>query len=142
MSRVSASVLRAGVALVSVVFVGVSGPAIAAPTSPTTAPASPPKTVTWYANNRQERARVQLACIDDPGRLMSAPDCINAHQASVTAALRQARLHTGELDARKPAFWPDDPASRRNKLIVCRRNPGLANCNAARRSLLIEAGRG
>lgn len=143
MSRVSACLLRsASVALVAAMVGGINGIAIAAPTTPTTAPAPPPKTVTWYADHRQDRARMQLACLDDPGRLMSAPDCVNAHQASVTVALREARLHTGELDASKPAFWSDDPASRRNKLIVCRRNPGLANCDAARRSLLIEAGRG
>jgi hypothetical protein len=83
---------------------------------------------------------VQLACIDDPGRLANNPDCINAHQASVEVALREARARTGTMDPRDPAFWSEDPGSRRNKLLMCRLNPQLDHCDAARRSLLIEAG--
>jgi hypothetical protein len=101
---------------------------------------TPPKTVTWYADNPKARAQVQLACIDDPGRLANNPDCINAHQASVEVALREARARTGTLDPRDPAFWSDDPQNRRAKLVMCRLTPQLEYCDVARRSLLIEAG--
>lgn len=116
-----------------------AGPALAQPAAQ--AAKTPPKTVTWYADHRQQRAQVQLACIDDPGHLGSDPDCINADRASVEVALRQARLRTGTLDPRDPAFWSDDPQNRRSKLIMCRRNPELQYCDVARRSLLIEAGK-
>lgn len=99
-----------------------------------------PRTVSWYAEHPQVRARVQLACIDDPGHLARDPDCVNAHQASVEAALREARTRTGNPDPSDPAFWIDDPANRRSKLNMCRRTPGLTNCDVARRSLEIEAG--
>ena len=100
----------------------------------------PPQTVTWYADHQRERARVQLACLDNPGRLRADPDCINAHSASVTVAARQARLHDGELDQNKVQAWIDDPETRRNHLIRCHLNPKLDNCDVARRSLLVEAG--
>lgn len=103
--------------------------------------ATPPKTVSWYADHRPQRAQVQLACLDDPGRLSRTPDCINAHEASVEVALRQARARTGTLDPRNPDFWSNDPQNRRSKLLMCRRNPELQYCDVARRSLLIEAGK-
>ena len=101
---------------------------------------TPPRTVSWYASNPQARARVELACLDDPGHLNQDPDCINAHQASVEVALRAARSRTGTMDPNNPTFWTNDPESRRSQLIMCRRNPGLAHCAAAKRSLQIEAG--
>lgn len=105
------------------------------------AEATPPvRTVTWFADHPKDRARVQLACLDDPGRLGRTPDCINAHQASVTVALREARQRGGLLDPRTPAYWTADPEARRTKLTMCRRNPQLANCSPARRSLELEAG--
>jgi hypothetical protein len=114
--------------------------AFAVPAVGQEAPTTAPRTVSWYADNPQARARVQLACLDDPGRLGNNPDCINAHQASVEVALRNARARTGTLDPRNPAFWSNDPETRRSKLIMCRRNPELANCDAAKRSLMVEAG--
>ncbi len=104
------------------------------------AQATPPRTVTWYADHPQERARVQLACLDNPGRLGRDPDCINAHAASVGVALREARSRTGTMDPKDPAFWSSDPDNRASKLLMCRRTPALDHCDAARRSLLIEAG--
>ena len=101
---------------------------------------TPPRTVTWYADHPQARAQVQLACLDDPGRLGRDHDCINAHAASVEVALREARSRTGTMDPNDPAFWSNDPETRRGKLIMCRRTPTLDHCDAARRSLLIEAG--
>ena len=114
------------------------------PASPTfavepTAAVSPPHTVTWYADNRPARAKRQLLCLDDPGHLRNTPDCINAEAASVTVALREARHRIGELDARKLAFWSEDPRGRYNKLLICRQNPHVENCNVARRSLELEA---
>lgn len=98
------------------------------------------RTVTWFADHPKDRARVQLACLDDPGRLGRTPDCLNAHQASVTVALREARQRGGLLDPRTPGYWTADPEARRTKLTMCRRNLQLANCTPARRSLEIEAG--
>lgn len=118
-----------------------AGPALAQPAAQPGAAKTPPKTVTWYADHRQQRAQVQLACIDDPGHLGSDPDCINADRASVEVALRQARLRTGTLNPRDPAFWSNDPETRKNKLLMCRLNPKLDLCDVARRSLLIEAGK-
>lgn len=103
--------------------------------------AAEPHTVSWYADHPQARAQVQLACFDDPGRLGRDPDCVNAQQASVEVALRQARSRTGTMDPNDPAFWSNDPESRRGQLIMCRRDPNLSNCDAAKRSLLIEAGK-
>lgn len=101
---------------------------------------TPPRTVSWYADNPQARARVQLACIEDPGRLSGTPDCVNAQRASVEVALRNARARTGTSDPRKPEFWSDDPEGRASKLIICRRHPEHEYCDVAKRSLLIEAG--
>lgn len=109
-----------------------AGQESAAPTSP--------RTVSWYADNPQARARVQLACIEDPGRLSGTPDCVNAQRASVEVALRNARARTGTLNPRDPAYWSNDPEGRANLLIMCRLTPGIENCDAAKRSLLIEAG--
>jgi len=117
-------------------LLGFAGPAAAQGSSPT-----PPRTVSWYADNPRVRAQVQLACFDDPGRLGRDPDCVNAQKASVEVALREARSRTGTMDPRDPAFWSSDPETRKSKLIMCRRDPDLANCDAARRSLLIEAGK-
>ena len=99
------------------------------------------RTVSWYADHPHERASVQLACLDDPGHLAGNPDCVNAHEASVEVALREARARTGTMDPRKPAFWSNSPEARRSKLLVCRLVPDTDYCDVARRSLLIEAGR-
>lgn len=120
-------------AVVFLLFLGAATPAGAAPEQNT-------RTVTWFADRPQERARVQLACLDDPGHVGRSPDCINAHQASVTVALRQARARGVVLSPTSPAYWSADPEARRAKLMMCRRNPELANCDTARRSLRIEAG--
>ncbi len=123
-------------ALIVVPLLLAAAPAAAQGTSEKT----PPRTVSWFADHQQERARVQLACIDDPGHKANDPDCINAQEASVEAALRLARAHTGTLNPRDPAFWSADPQTRRNKLLMCRLNSQLDYCDVAKRSLLIEAG--
>lgn len=115
--------------------------AVSAPAAGQGASQQAPKTVSWYADHQQERALMQLACMDNPGQLARNPDCVNAHQASVEIAVRAARARTGSLDPRDPAFWSADPNTRRNKLLMCRSNPQLDGCDAAKRSLLIEAGK-
>ncbi|WP_265838689.1 EexN family lipoprotein [Roseomonas mucosa] len=104
--------------------------------------ASPPRTVTWYADNPQSRARVEMACLDDPGHLSNNADCRNAHQAAVMVAVREARSRTAPMDTNSPAFWASNPEARRNKILLCRTSPQLDGCSAARRSLVIEAGQG
>ena len=113
----------------------------AGPAAAQGSPAAEPRTVSWYADHPQARAQVQLACFDDPGRLGRDPDCVNAQQASVEVALREARSRTGTMDPNDPAFWSNDPQTRQGKLIMCRRTPSLDHCDAAKRSLLIEAGK-
>ncbi|CAO3441204.1 EexN family lipoprotein [Azospirillum endophyticum] len=117
--------------------------ALALAAGPAAAQGSPsaPRTVSWYADHPQARAQVQLACFDDPGRLGRDPDCVNAQQASVEVALREARSRTGTMDPNNPAFWANDPENRQSKLILCKRNQELNYCEVARRSLLIEAGK-
>lgn len=101
---------------------------------------TPPRTVSWYADNPRVRASVQLACLDDPGRLGKTADCVNADRANVESATREARARTGTMDPRNPAFWSNDPQNRRAKLVMCRLTPHLDYCEVAKRSLLIEAG--
>lgn len=113
----------------------------AGPAAAQGSPAAEPRTVSWYADHPQVRAQVQLACLDDLGRLGRDPDCVNAQQASVEVALREARSRTGTMDPNDPAFWSNDPQTRQGKLIMCRRTPSLDHCDAAKRSLLIEAGK-
>lgn len=100
------------------------------------------RTVSWYADRPRERAAVQLACLDDPGRLGGTPDCINAQRASEEVALRDARLRDRAMRVGPddPLFWTADPSTRAAKLSACRMNPSVGHCEAARRSLEIEAG--
>lgn len=111
-------------------------------TAQTMAPSTgtPPRTVSWYADNPRARASVQLACLEDPGRLGKTPDCVNADRANVESATREARARTGTMDPRNPVFWSNDPQNRRAKLVMCRLTPQLDYCDVAKRSLLIEAG--
>ncbi len=102
---------------------------------------TPPRTVSWFADHQQERAQVQLTCMDDPGHLANDPDCINAQQASIVVAARDTQDHIGKFAPSDPAFWASFPELRANKLIMCRLDPQLDNCDVAKRSLLIEAGK-
>ncbi len=98
------------------------------------------KTVSWYAGHQQERAQMQLRCLDDPGHLRNTPDCINAERGAIEAAHQQTRTGFGVMNPKDPAFWSADPSTRAAKLSMCRLNPQLDYCDAAKRSLLIEAG--
>jgi hypothetical protein len=99
------------------------------------------KTVSWYADHQQERAQMQLRCLDDPGHLRNTPDCINAERGAIEAGHRQVRNGFGVMDPNDPAFWSADPSARAAQLSMCHLNPQLDNCDAAKRSLLIEAGK-
>ena len=44
---------------------------------------TPPRTVELVCRQPKARASVQLACLDDPGRLGGTPDCVNADRANV-----------------------------------------------------------
>lgn len=138
-----AAVLSLGIGIGTGVGLTVAnaGPAEAEQASPVrAAPAkSAPRTVTWYADNPRARAQVELACLDDPGQFRKNPDCINAHQAAVTIAVREARNRTGSLNPATTEFWANDPETRANKILLCRKNPQTAHCNVALRSLQIEA---
>ena len=136
---ISFTVQACRVGLSALILVGYSSSTLAAG-EPVTKGKAPPQTVTWYADHQRERARVQLACLDNPGRLRADPDCINAHAASVTVATRQAKLHNGEMNEKTVQAWIDDPEARRSHLLRCHLNPKLDNCDVARRSLLVEAG--
>lgn len=139
-----AAVLLVGVGIGTGIGMTVANaePATAPQTAPAARPNSgktPPQTVTWYAANPKARAQVELACLDDPGTLRKNPDCINAHQAAVTVALREARSRTGTLNPASPDFWRNNPEMRSNKINLCRIAPETQYCDVAKRSLQIEA---
>lgn len=98
-------------------------------------------TVKWFADNPRERARVELRCIDDPGHLANTPDCINAKQAGAELSYR---LMVGDggprYRANDPRFWSQRPEVRSGLLNMCRLNKSILNCDAARASLMIDAG--
>src|SRR5690606_7587423 len=99
------------------------------------------KTVSWYAAHQQARAQMQLRCMDDPGHLRNTPDCINAQRGAIEAAAQRFKQRLPEMDPRKVEFWSADPQTRYNTLLICRNTPQFANCDVARRSLEIEAGK-
>ena len=125
-------------AIAALGFAAVPISAAAQATASSTGPL--PRTVSWYADNPRARASVQLACLEDPGRLGKTSDCINADRANVELVTREARARTGTMDPRNPAFWSNDPQTRRNKLLMCNLNSKVDYCDVAKRSLLIEAG--
>lgn len=42
----------------------------------------PARTVSWYQQHPEERKAMVARCADDPGRLGSLPNCVNAQQAA------------------------------------------------------------
>lgn len=115
--------------------------ALAAATAVAAGPAAATHTVTWFADNPQERARVELRCIDDPGHLGTTPDCINARQAASELSYRYLqRSNAPRYTPSDPRYWSARPVVRASHLGVCRVSPAIGNCEAARLSLLQEAG--
>lgn len=82
-------------------------------------------TASWYAANPSVLARVIALCRDNPGDGWNNPDCMNARQAQVLVAERQARGRLGDLTSPEtPRYWADRPAERAQKLAICARlNP-------------------
>lgn len=107
------------------------------------------RTVSWYAANPWALEAVTRACRDDPGRLRGTPDCVNADQARIVVAEREARARAGvgptapvetpdlerarqaEREARRnlgdltppssPRYWAARPVERAQQLAHCAR---------------------
>lgn len=112
------------------------------------------RTASWYADNPAALRIVTEACQDDPGRLRNTRDCINAAQARIIVAERQARPRAGrgvdehtrnrgndDHPPTSPRYWITRPEERAHRLLHCDRtkvevmNPsGFAAriCKAAR----------
>jgi hypothetical protein len=107
------------------------------------------RTVSWYAANLWALDAVTRACREDPGRLRGTSDCVNADQARIVVAEREARARAGirpeapaatfdaerarqaEAEARRnlgdltsptsPRYWTTRPIERARQLNYCRR---------------------
>lgn len=91
------------------------------------------RTASWYADHPDVLARVTELCRDDPGNLRNDPDCVNAAQARVIAAHREADRADAERRGRgvrrpgdltppsSPRYWRDRPEERAQKLAYCER---------------------
>jgi len=80
------------------------------------------RTVTWYADHPDVMARVLGLCRNDPGHGRDNPDCINADQAQILVAEREARAHIGDLTPpSSPRYWAARPQERAEKLADCAR---------------------
>lgn len=78
------------------------------------------RTVEFYVQNPSIRARVDRACLNDPGHLRNSPDCWNAHRANLEESVRKARQNDGDTsDPRTPAYWTARPNERRFTLAMC-----------------------
>lgn len=109
-------------------------------------PQASQRTATWYAENPTVLDYVTGLCREDPGRLQRDPDCINAAQARLIVAQREAeqaaRLGTvrrspyDTTPPTSPRYWQDRPEERRQKLAYCARMTAEAQarffCAAAR----------
>ncbi|TCZ54617.1 EexN family lipoprotein [Roseicella aquatilis] len=111
------------------------------------------RTVSWYVANPWALEAVTRACRDDPGRLRGSPDCVNADQARIVVAEREARARAGlrpeppagatpdaeraraaEAEARRnlgdltpptsPRYWAARPVERARQLAYCGRMSG------------------
>lgn len=80
------------------------------------------RTVSWYAANPWALEAVTRACRDDPGRLRGTPDCVNADQARIVVAEREARARAG-MRPEAPAATPDAERARQAD-AEARRNLG------------------
>ncbi len=87
-----------------------------------TLPPREQRTVSWYAANPWALDAVTRACRDDPGRLRGSPDCVNADQARIVVAEREARARAG-MRPEAPAATPDAERTRQAE-AEARRNQG------------------
>ncbi|MGG5810547.1 EexN family lipoprotein [Falsiroseomonas sp. CW058] len=81
------------------------------------------RTVSWYAANPWALEAVTRACRDDPGRLRGTPDCVNADQARIVVAEREARARAG-MRPEPPAGATPDAERARQAEAEARRNQG------------------
>lgn len=81
------------------------------------------RTVSWYVANPWALEAVTRACRDDPGRLRGTPDCVNADQARIVVAEREARARTG-MRPDAPAGEANDAERSRAAAAEARRNAG------------------
>ena len=92
-------------------------------TLPASAQSTPPegqRTVEFYVQHPDIRARVDRACLNDPGHLRNNPDCWNAHRANLEDAARKAHAADGNAsDPRAPAYWTARPNERKFTLAMC-----------------------
>ena len=92
------------------------------------------RTASWYADNPAALRIVTEACQDDPGTLRGSRDCINAAQARIIVAERQARARAGRgVDEHtrnrgddnhpptSPRYWITRPEERAHRLLHCSR---------------------
>ena len=70
------------------------------------------RTVSWYVANPWALEAVTRACRDDPGRLRGTPDCVNADQARIVVAEREARARAGMPPSAPAGVNPDAERSR------------------------------
>jgi hypothetical protein len=90
--------------------------------------AAPPqneRTASWYTDHPSVLEKVTRLCRNDPGHAARNPDCMNASQAQVLVALREAEHHnSGNLTPPSdPHYWPLHPQEWSYRLFVCDRLP-------------------
>lgn len=116
---------------------------LAAPAWAQGAPPEGQRTVEFYVQHPDLRARVDRACLNDPGHLRDNPDCWNAHRANLEATARETHQMAGDTsDPRTSAYWDKRPNERQFKLGFCKRmtpeSAARAGCLPAEQSWLSE----
>jgi len=100
------------------------------------APPQSDRTVAWYADHPGALAAVTRVCRNDPGHGATNPDCMNASEAQVEVALRDARRHVDMTPPSDPHYWTVHPNELPATLLACARMPAqyqAANfCDSAR----------
>ena len=110
--------------------------AVTVPAWSQSAPPEGQRTVDFYVQHPSIRARVDRACLNDPGHLRDSPDCWNAHRANLEDAARKAHVaDENASDPRTAAYWTARPNERRFKLSYCRH----MTPDAAARALCLPA---
>lgn len=79
------------------------------------------RTASWYANNPGALSAVLGACRNDPGHGWNHPDCMNASQANVILAQREARRHVDQTPPTDPSYWRARPDQLRMQALTCSR---------------------
>lgn len=85
------------------------------------APPQSDRTVAWYADHPGALAAVTRVCRNDPGHGATNPDCMNASEAQVEVALRDARRHVDMTPPTDPNYWRRHPAQLRMQALTCSR---------------------